>query len=29
MFRRILGARVLWVAVVLAAVLGNGPLWPK
>jgi hypothetical protein len=29
MIRRLLGARVLWLAVAAAAVLDNGPPWPK
>ena len=29
MIRRLLGARVLWLAVIAAALLGNGPVWPK
>lgn len=29
MIRRLLGARVLWLAVVAAALLDNGPPWPQ
>jgi hypothetical protein len=29
MMSRLLSARVVWFAIVAAALLGNGPAWPK
>ena len=29
MMNRFLSARLVWFAIVAAALLGNGPVWPK